>query len=133
MSTEYFIAKERHAFSLNRSIPPVLTVQPPCTITFETDDLAYRQLSQGDSPEEIDFQNFNMVTGPVFIEGAEPGDALRLEVIDVTVKSTWTIWFPGGGASGKNISQLDVKQLPIEGSWAVINENLKVPLAPMIG
>lgn len=133
MSIEYYIEKERHAFSLDGSIPPVLTVQPPCTITFETDDLAYRRLSKGDTPEEIDFENFNMVTGPVFIEGAEPGDALRLEVLDVTVRSAWTVWFPGGGALGKKTSELQVRELPLEGSWAVINENLKVPLAPMIG
>ena len=133
MSIEYFIAKERHAFSLDRSIPPVMTVQAPCTITFETDDLAYRRLSQGDSPEEIDSQNFNMVTGPVYIDGAEPGDALRLEVLDVTVRSAWTVWFPGGGALGKKTEKLQVRELPLEGSWAVINENLKVPLAPMIG
>ena len=133
MSTDYFIAKERHAFSLDSSIPPVLTVRSPCTITFETDDVAYRRLSEGDTPEEIDFENFNMVTGPVFIEGAAAGDALRLEVLDVTVRSAWAVWFPGGGALGHKTSRLQVKQIPIEGQWAVINNDLRVPLEPMIG
>jgi len=133
MSKEYTIEKERHAFSLDPALPPVLSVQAPCTLTFETDDLAYRRLSQGEKPEEIDFENFNMVTGPVYIAGAEAGDCLRLEILDVTVRSAWAVWFPGGGALGHKTSQLQVRQLPIEGSQIVINERLKVPVEPMIG
>lgn len=133
MDKEYTIAKEQHAFSLDPSIPPVLSVQAPCILTFETDDLAYRRLSQGETPQEIDFENFNMVTGPVHIEGAEPGDCLRLEILDVAVRSAWAVWFPGGGVLGHKTSRLQVRQLPIEDSRVRINRGFSVPLEPMIG
>jgi hypothetical protein len=78
---KYFVSKEQHAFALDPNIPPVLEVTPPCTVTFETGDMSYARLAQGETIEDIGFQNFNVVTGPVFVHGAEPGDALCVEVL----------------------------------------------------
>jgi len=133
MSREYFIEKEHHAFALDASIPPVLSVQAPCTITFETGDVSYIRLYNGETMEEIGSETFNMVTGPVFVEGTEAGDVLRLEILDITVNTAWAIWFPGAGVLGDKITDLQIKKIPIEGDWALINDNLKVPVEPMIG
>lgn len=133
MGEEYYIEKERHAFALDASIPPVLRVKTPCTITFETDDVSYKRLSSGENPEDIDWEKFNMVTGPVFIEDAEPGDVLRLEILDVTVRSAWAVWFPGAGVLGDKTILLQVREIPLEGDWVLINDRLRVPVEPMIG
>lgn len=133
MEEKHFIPKEKYAFALDATLPPVLEVTPPCLITFETGDSSYARLAQGETVEQIGFQNFNAVTGPVLINGAEPGDVLRIEVLDVTVTSAWSAWLPNLGRWGKKTDHLQIRQIPLEGEWAIINENLKVPLEPMIG
>ena len=53
-------------------------------MTFETGDAAYERLSMGETVEAIGLENFNAVTGPVAVRGAAPGDALAIEVLDIS-------------------------------------------------
>jgi acetamidase/formamidase len=121
MEETHFVPKERHAFALDASLPPILAVTPPCVVTFETRDMPYVRLAQGDTVAEIGFQNFNPVTCPVLVHGAEPGDVLRIEVLEITVKSAWSAWFPGLGMWGKQTDHVQIRQVPIEDEWAIIN------------
>lgn len=133
MEETYFVPKEQHAFALDPHIAPVLEVTPPCTVTFETGDRSYARLAQGETIEDIGFQNFNMVTGPVFVHGTEPGDTLCVEVLEVTVRSAWSAWMPGLGRWGNKTDRLQIRQIPLEGERAIISERVKVPIEPMIG
>jgi amidase len=126
----HFVPKEQYTFALEANLPPVLQVTPPCIVTFECDDRAWVQLAQGEAAEEI---GFNPVTGPVFVHGAEPGDALQIEVLEVEVTKAWSAWFPGLGLWGAKTERIHVRQIPLEGEWAIIRKHLKVPLEPMIG
>jgi len=133
MEEKYFVPKEQHAFVMDPNQAPVLEVTPPCTVTFETGDISYARLAQGETVEEIGFQNFNAVTGPVFIRGAEPGDVLCVEVLEVAVRSAWSAWIPGLGRLGNKTDQLQIRQIPLEDGQAVISDRIRVPLNPMIG
>ena len=133
MSQIYHISKEQCAFTLDPTLPPVLRVAAPCTIAFETDDEGYRRLYQGESIQQIGSQNLNKVSGPIFIENAEPGDAIKIEVLDIAVRSAWTVWIPGFGALGKQTQEHHIRPLPLEDGYARINETLRVRLEPMIG
>jgi len=130
---DHFISKTQHAFAFDPTLPPVLWVEPPCRITFETDDVGYRRLASGEPIEAIGGQNLNMVTGPVYVEDAEPGDALRIEVLDIGVRSAWSVWLPRFGRLGKWTEQIQVRQVLLEDGWAIISDSLRVPIAPMIG
>ena len=79
----YALTKDQRAFAFSRDIPPVLEVDPGAVVTFETGDEAYRRLAAGETVEAIGLENFNAVTGPVAVRGAEPGDALRIDVLAV--------------------------------------------------
>lgn len=133
MTEPLFISKDQHAFAFEASIPPVAEMDPGATVTFETGDVAYTRLSQGESVENIGLENFNMVTGPVLVRGAEPGDALKIEVLDVQVRSAWSVWLPGFGGLGAKTDTLQVMNAPIEGDTVHLSETVSVPLQPMIG
>jgi amidase len=77
-----FLSKDQRAFSFDASIPPVLEIDPGGVVTFGTGEAAYERLSNGESVEAIGLENFNVVTGPVAVRGAEPGDVLAIEVLD---------------------------------------------------
>jgi acetamidase/formamidase len=61
----------------------VMTVAPDDIIEVETVDALDGQLSATSSVEDVtnfDFGPINPVTGPVFADGAEPGDALKVTI-----------------------------------------------------
>ena len=56
-------------------------IAPGTTLRFECNDAANGHFSPGSTAADVatlDFSKVNPVTGPVFIDGAEPGDALKI-------------------------------------------------------
>jgi amidase len=133
MAENYFLKKEQCAFAFDKTTPPVLEVDSGATVTFETGDAAYERLSKGETVEAIGLENFNAVTGPVYVRGAEPGDSLKIEVLDVQVRRAWSVWLPGFGGLGKQTDSLRVKQIPLENNKAQISDRVSAPVQPMIG
>jgi amidase len=94
------LAKEQHTLDFRAGHEPRARVRDGAVVRFETGDIAYERLSLGESLESIGLETFNRVTGPVHVEGAEPGDALRIEILDVEIHRSWSVWLPGFGGLG---------------------------------
>ncbi|MDZ4767434.1 MAG: acetamidase/formamidase family protein [Chloroflexota bacterium] len=130
--TTHFIPKETQNFAFDPTIPPALEIDPGDTVTFETGDAAYERLSKGETVEAIGLENFNAVTGPVAVRGAMPGDALRIEILDVQVWRAWSVWLPGFGGLGGKTETAHVMETPLVDGRAHIG-TMSVPIQPMIG
>lgn len=130
---EHRLSKDQKAFAFDPGIPPVLTIASGDTVTFETGDFAYERLSNGEQVEAIGLENFNAVTGPVYVEGAQPGDALKIEILDVQVARAWSVWLPNFGGLGAHTSDTRVMQTPLRDGRAYLTDDLSVPIEPMIG
>jgi amidase len=133
MGKTYTLSKEQKALAFNRAIPPVLEIESGDTVTYETGDFAYERLSKGETVEAIGLSNFNAVTGPVYVRGAQPGDVLRIEIEDVKITRAWSVWLPGFGGLGGKTGEMRVKQMSIHGDRVFVADGLSVPLRPMIG
>jgi amidase len=131
--TDYELKKEQRAFSIDASMPPVLTIESGDTVTFETGDFAYERLSKGETVEAIGLENFNAVTGPVFVNGAQPGDALKIEILDIQVSRAWSVWLPKFGGLGAHTESTQVREIPLKNGRAHISDTLTTPIRPMIG
>ena len=74
---------------------------PGETIQFETMDASSGQLSKTSTAADLaklDLAFVNPVTGPVFIDGAKPGDAVKVTVLNFTPSGWgWTGNIPGFG------------------------------------
>ena len=82
------------------STRPALRITPGTgeRITFETDDLAYAQMEELRDLSKVT-ATMNPVTGPVHVEGAEPGDALAVTIHDIELpEQGWSVYIPGAGA-----------------------------------
>jgi acetamidase/formamidase len=90
-----------HHFGWDHAIPPVLTVAPGTTVEFECIDASGGQLSPKSTLADVaklDFAKVNPVTGPVFIDGAGPGDALKVTIREFKPSGFgWTANIPGFG------------------------------------
>jgi acetamidase/formamidase/uncharacterized protein YjbI with pentapeptide repeats len=85
----------------DNSFPPVMTVAPGDVVEFEAMDASCGQLTPASVAADVaslDFGRINPVTGPVFIDGAEPGDALKVTIGGVAPADWgWTANIPGFG------------------------------------
>ena len=74
-------------------IPPLVRCEPGDEVVLETRDASDGQMSPGASLETVAAPNLDVVhplTGPVYVEGAEPGDLLGVEILDVQPDPTGT-------------------------------------------
>lgn len=82
-------------------IPPILEVEPGEEVVLETRDAADGQIQPGMSTavlEHMDAKVAHPLTGPVYIKGAQPGDLLEIEYLDIIPQPTgWTRFRPGSG------------------------------------
>lgn len=129
---EHYLPMEKRNFAFDRSLMPVLEIDSGDTVTFQTGDVAYERLFKGETVEAIGLENFNAVTGPVSVRGAEPGDALRIEILDVKVRRAWSVWLPDFGGLGKYTRDIRVMETPLRDGRAHIGK-ISVPIQPMIG
>ncbi|NVO57730.1 acetamidase/formamidase family protein [Rhodobacteraceae bacterium B1Z28] len=97
----YTIHHAQHHFGWDNSIVPAERVTPGSTILFHCADSSAGQLGPSSTVQDIvdlDFGKINPVSGPIYMEGAEPGDSLKV-TIDSFAPSGWgwTANIPGFG------------------------------------
>ena len=83
-AVEHRLGRDQIIWSFGPSLEPVLEVEPGETVVFETNDCFTGQIrSEDDLVTEIDLERINSATGPVAVRGAEPGDSVVAEILDV--------------------------------------------------
>ena len=84
-----------------RRWPPRVTVKPGDTVVFETLEACANQItpkSKAAALAAMSFETIHPLTGPVFVGGAEPGDALEVEIIALSTRAgAGTRCIPGFG------------------------------------
>jgi amidase len=122
-------------FAFAPEIAPVARVAQNEEVLFETHDCFQAQLqSEADLISTLDWSHVNPATGPVYIEGAKPGDVLRVDLLEIKVgdKSTM-VTIPGEGALGDVITEMETAVLKIEGDEIIFKDLIRIPKKPMIG
>ena len=96
----YLTTKSTHD-RWNRDLPPQLEVEPGDVVKFHCLDSSGGQLSKNSTADDflkIDRNKIHTLTGPVAIKGAQPGDTLRVDVVNIQLRGWgWTSITPGLG------------------------------------
>lgn len=140
VACNHTIHRANHHFGWNRDFAPVLTAAPGETIHFECLDSSAGQLGEGSTVESVralDFGKVNPVTGPVFVEGAEPGDALKVTIRKFIPSGIgWTANIPGFGLLADQFPDPAIhvwKYDAVALSPALHGPGGRVPLKPFAG
>ncbi|MBX9603245.1 MAG: acetamidase/formamidase family protein [Bryobacteraceae bacterium] len=79
----------------------------------------------------------HLLTGPIYIEEAEPGDVLEVRILEITlpVDYAYTVFRPGAGFLPDDFPYYRMKVVPLdrEKNVARFGEGVNVPLAPFFG
>lgn len=134
--TTHLLTKDQASAGFSAAREPALRIVPGTgeRITFETDDLAYAQMAELRDLARVT-ATLNPVTGPVHVEGAEPGDALAVTIHDIELADEgWSLYIPGAGAlSAPMGDEWFVRRIPVRDGQVRLTERLTCPAAPMIG
>jgi acetamidase/formamidase len=102
----YTIHGAQHHFGWDNSLAPALRAEPGSTILFQCKDSSAGQLGPASAVGDVvslDFGRINPVSGPIHVEGAMPGDALKVTIGGFTPNRFdgkgfgWTANIPGFG------------------------------------
>ncbi|MCX7624051.1 MAG: acetamidase/formamidase family protein [Thermomicrobium sp.] len=112
---------------------PVARVPPGTVVIFETTDEPYRSLASGVPVDRSALERFNLVSGPLAVEGIEPGDVLRVDILEITIERAWLVFLRSYGPLGDLLPETLCKQLSIEAGRLVVSSRLRLPVRPSIG
>jgi amidase len=125
----------KHIFAFSKDNAPALVVQSGASVEMETLDCFANQLqSVDDRLEALDWERINPATGPVYIEGAVPGDVLKVTVERIRISDRGIMSVGKGmGVLGDMLDGLKFKLMPIQDGFVQFNSEISLPVTPMIG
>lgn len=132
----HVIRADRTTFAFRPDAEPVLRVEPGEVVQFETSPAPVERLFAAGERwiDALDINAINAVTGPVFVEGVEPGDAVSVEIVDVRPGDWgWCAAIPDFGLLGDKVTAPMLRRVPMRDGRALLSERLSVPMRPMIG
>jgi len=129
------VTREDVIWAFDPDLEPVLEIVPGDVVTFETNDCFTGQIrDETDLVTEVDFSRVNSATGPVAVIGAEPGDSLVVELLEVKPgpRGFATI-IPEFGQLIDQVRSPATFVFDVEGETVRMNERVSFPIRPMVG
>src|SRR3954452_19506093 len=137
MATHYF-PDDRVHFTWDTGNEPVITVADGDTVVIETRDVSDNQITPESDSSAIDGLDWDRVyplAGPIAVEGAAPGDALVVEILDLQTRGWgWTAILPGLGLLADDFPDAYLRIFDISaGDVARFDDQAAIPLTPFMG
>lgn len=133
----FHVRREQHHLAWDASIAPVLRVGSGDEVEFDALDASNGQITAASTAvalATLDFANVDQVCGPVFVDGAEPGDTLQVELLDLEPGDWgWTAAIPGFGLLADSFPEVALWISRVGGGVAELPPGIRVPIAPFCG
>lgn len=139
------IHARQHHYGWDNSFAPALTAAPGETVLFLCLDSSGGQLGPQSTVKDVtglDFAKINPVSGPIFVDGAKPGDVLKVTIESFTPQQRdgagfgWTANIPGFGLLTDQFPDPALQVWKFDASSmepALFGKNGRVPLKPFAG
>jgi len=136
MATHHLDDTQPHA-CWDNSYPARLRIQPGDTVVFETFE-ASAELVRPDSVSEVvgnlNFDLIHPLTGPVYVEGAEPGDALVVDIVSIKHKGWgWNAVIPGFGLLAEDFTEPYLHHYKLGETTCEFRSDIHIPYEPFCG
>jgi acetamidase/formamidase len=136
MSDHHLTAAPTHS-RWNAALPPRLTIASGDTVHFECVDSSGSQVHPAmtvDEFQHIDRGRIHALTGPVAITGAQPGDVLQIDVLEVAHKGWgWSSVIPGLGFLKRRFASPFLFHWQLDAATTHSLAPAVVPLRPFCG
>lgn len=136
---QYRLTADQTHSRFSRSIEPVLRVPSGSVIEVWTHEATGGQLSLGADTEDlakVDFDRVHTLTGPVYVEGAEPGDVLAVTLHEIEPGDWgWTAFSPRFGFLADEIATTAIRTFALgkDAKTVRFTDRITVPVNPFPG
>ena len=136
---DFQLSRDQTHSRFSAAIPPVLTVPSGAVVEVYTEEASDGQLTLDSDVGDVatlDFDPIHPLTGPVYVEGAEPGDVLAVTLHEIELGDYgWTAVVPGFGYLADDFPEPYLKTFAFEDGQSVarFSDGLSIPLAPFPG
>jgi acetamidase/formamidase len=135
--THYFPADRVH-FQWDTGNEPVIEIESGDTVIVETRDVSDNQIGPDSTTDVVAGLNWDRVyplAGPIAVRGAEPGDTLAIEILDVHTRGWgWTAILPGLGLLSEDFTEPYLKIFDLSrGDVTPFRDDVAIPLTPFMG
>jgi acetamidase/formamidase len=119
----------------DKSLPPVVTVAPGTTLTFDCPGAPMPPDATVADLQRIDFSRPHTIAGPVAVEGARPGDALVIDILDIELPDDYghCLFVPGVGLLPDEFPEPHVQNFRFEDGHTTIGSGVRLPIEPFLG
>lgn len=127
--------ENQYVYAMSPDNQPVAHVKSGDTLTFVTQDCFGNQFfDESVTMERLDWDHTNPATGPVFVEGAQPGDVLKVKIEKIDVADYgFMCALPGEGVLGSLVTESRLKKIAFRDGMAYFSDEIVIPCDPMIG
>ena len=136
---QYFIGTEKTHNRFSSLIPPALEVPSGSVIEVQTKEATDGQFtadSVADDISKVDFDPIHPLTGPIYVEAAEPGDVLAVTLHEIEVGDWgWSAIIPGFGFLAEDFPDPYLKTFRIEkgATEVAFTDGISLPIRPFAG
>lgn len=136
---QYSLSDKQTHNKFSRTIEPRLRVPSGAIIEFHTEEATDGQLSPKSTVEDLkqlSFEPIHPLTGPVFVEGAMPGDVLAVTLHEIEIGDWgWTAIFPGFSFLAEEFTEPWLRTYEFDKKDKVVkfNEQIELPMKPFAG
>jgi amidase len=129
------VPKNNLIYTFSPSNKPAETVQIGERVLLQTEDAFGGQLSSGQRTlESLDWAKVDGATGPIYIQGASPGDTLIAEILDIrTAEEGVIVTVPKQGLLGKRRFKSLSKVVRLKNGIVQFDDEVLIKTNPMIG
>ena len=135
----YYLTADQKHNKFSKLIPPVLRVSSGAVIKAITNEASDGQLHKKAELKDlinIDFGPIHPLTGPVYVEEAEVGDILAVDLIDIELHDYgWQAIVGGFGFLTDRFPEpkLNIHKIDTINKTTMFNDKIKIPLKPFAG
>src|SRR5690242_19075019 len=131
------VARDQWHLAWDHSIPPIARISSGDVVEFDLLDASSGQIGPDatvDNIRNLDFSRVDQVNGPIYVEGALPGDTLEIELLELRpAEWGWTALIPGFGLLADEFPEPAVKIWRLRDGWAEFASGIQIPLEPFCG
>jgi amidase len=135
VAAQHVLGRDQVIWAFGPDLEPALEVEPGAVVTLQTNDCFTGQIQSADDlVTEIDFARVNSATGPIAVTGAEPGDSLVVELLEVRpAERGFATIIPGIGQLIEQVQSPYTQVFEVDGDTIHMNDRISFPLRPMVG
>jgi acetamidase/formamidase len=138
MPATHYAPADRVHYTWDAGNEPSLRIADGDTVVVHTRDVSDNQItpdSDASAVAGIDWDRVYPLAGPIHVEGAQPGDTLAVEILDLHTQGWgWTAIIPGFGLLPEDFPEAYLRIFDLsDGESVHIREDIEIPLTPFFG